>query len=153
MEIVEIFLFIVAALAIVAILASTIKKISSYYKQRFDYSIWSGVFILILSFSLIGIDLTLYYGENIPLFIVAGLLILITFVQDLRLSGLTFGFAGILFQLLMAVIFVFILAGLFLGLLIKVITKRSSKALNTLLGTTTDFWDGVLALPAFFSMR
>lgn len=56
MEIVEVFLFIVAAIAVIAILASIIKKISSYYKQRFGYSIWSGVFVLILAFSLAGID-------------------------------------------------------------------------------------------------
>ena len=153
MEIVEVFLFIVAAIAVIAILASIIKKISSYYKQRFGYSIWSGVFVLILAFSLAGIDCTHYGANNIPLFLASGALVLLTMIQDFRLSGIGIGILGFLFQALMAVVFAFIIAGLLIGLIIKAITKRSNSALNALLGTTNEFRDGLISFPAFLRLR
>ena len=109
--------------------------------------------MLILAFSLAGIDCTHYGANNIPLFLASGALVLLTMIQDFRLSGIGMGLLGFLFQALMAVVFAFIIAGLLIGLIIKAITKRSNSALNALLGTTNEFRDGLISFPAFLRLR
>lgn len=143
MKIVEVLLFMAVAIAVIAIFASIIKSISSYYKQRFGYSIWTGVFVLILAFSLAGIDCTHYYSNNILLFSIAGALGLLTMIQDIRLSGIGMGILGFLFQIIMAVIFVLVLAGLMIGFILKAITKRRNVVFKDLLGITSEFREGL----------
>lgn len=103
MELAELLLIILGLLFIIFISIATIVRISSFYRNKYGFSVWSGVIVLlpvlILSATAYGSDIV-----NTMLVIAGVILIGYAIVQDIRLAGPFYGTLAFLFQVLMTLL-------------------------------------------------
>lgn len=108
------FLTIVAIIAIVlagAIAAiAALVKVTAFYKQRFGFSIWSGVllFILALSLSVVAIATDLGTQCQFVLLTLSAFLVLLTGYNDVRLAGGGWGVVALCLQILFSLGFILV---------------------------------------------
>lgn len=114
-----------------------VRKISAFYKQRFQFSIWSGVLLFVLALSIIVIigtasvrELTMYV-----LIAIAALLAILTIYNDIRLAGLGWGTLAVTLQILFSLCFVFLILFALIGYVMKKIFNIHSSLLNSIFGT------------------
>lgn len=117
-----------------------VRKISAFYKQRFQFSIWSGVLLFVLALSIIVIigtasvsELTMYV-----LLAIAALLAILTIYNDIRLSGIGWGTLAVTLQILFSLCFVFLILFALIGYVMKKIFNIHSSLLNSIFGTGFD---------------
>lgn len=104
----------------VAGIISLVKYISDLYRDRFRFSIWSGVFLFLLSVSLLII--AAYAGDEMTVLVlelVAVVLFGLVIYHDIRLAGFGWGTLAVGLQLLFAVSFLFLLVFLIIGYFIR----------------------------------
>lgn len=90
MELLTLAAIIAGIIAVIIGLIVVIKKISAFYKQRFQFSIWSGVLLLVVALALLLIssaDGTTQQTVYVML-VIAAILALLTIYNDIRLAGL-----------------------------------------------------------------
>ena len=148
MEIVELVLIIAGLAAILIGLVVVIQKCAHFFKQKYGFSVWSGVLLVVLGIVLIGLDIAHYAGDNYYLLIAGGLLFVLTIVQDIRFAK-WMGITAFIFQGFLALVFIFLVALAVLAYIVKVFTKRNNAVLDYITGTTRDFREGIMQLPAF----
>lgn len=114
-----------------------VRKISVFYKQRFQFSIWSGVLLFVLALSIIVIigtasvsELTMYV-----LLAIAALLAILTIYNDIRLAGLGWGTLAVTLQILFSLCFVFLILFALISYVMKKIFNIHSSLLNSIFGT------------------
>ena len=116
------FLVAIIAIAIVSVIGviSFVRNISAYYRDRFRFSIWSGVFIFLFAIALL--ILAASPGTGTGAFIVeliaAGLAALVIY-KDVHLAGLGWGVLAVGLQVLFAISFLFMLTFLLIGYFIR----------------------------------
>lgn len=107
------FLTIVAIIAIVVIGAiaviAALAKVTTFYKQRFGFSVWSGVllFALALSLSVIAIATDLGTQVQFILLTLSAFLVLLTGYNDVRLAG-GWGVVALCLQILFSLGFILV---------------------------------------------
>ena len=77
MGLMEYLLIAVGAIAAAFLLVTIVRRISAYYRQRFNMSVWAGVFMLAIAAVLIAYSLYHYQSIYVPIAIAAGVLLLI----------------------------------------------------------------------------
>lgn len=101
MGLVEYLLIAVGAIAVAFLIVTVVRRISAYYRQRHNMSIWAGVFMLAIAAVLVAFSIYHYQNVNIPIVIVAGVLLLLTVFLDIRHAGIGMGLLALLFQLIL----------------------------------------------------
>ena len=106
MELLTLAAIIAGIIAVIIGLIVVIKKISAFYKQRFQFSIWSGVLLLVVALALLLIssaDGTTQQTVYVML-VIAAILALLTIYNDIRLAGVAWGGLAVLLQIIFALI-------------------------------------------------
>lgn len=127
-----------------------VKKISAFYKTRFRFSIWSGVLLFLIAFSLLAIPSATEVTRSTAyiMLAVAAVLALITVYNDIRLAGFLWGALAAVLQILFSLCFViFIFCAL-----VSLVMKKFFNIRNSLI---TSVFDGLglkgeLALLLYF---
>lgn len=91
---------------------ATIAKVTAFYKQRFSFSIWSGVLLFVLALSLSAIAIATDIGTQgqFILLTLSAFLVLLTGYNDIRLAGGGWGVAVLCLQLLFSLGFILVVA-------------------------------------------
>lgn len=121
--------------AIIGLIVVT-KKVSEFYKLRFQFSIWSGVLLFVVAFALLLIstsEKTTQRSAYILLAVVA-LLAILTIYNDIRLAGFTWGLLAIALQIIFSLCFVFLVFLAFIGFVMKKLFNIHSSLLTSILG-------------------
>ena len=117
MELIYLIAIIVVVVVAVIGVISFVRNISSYYRDRFCFSIWSGTFILLFAIALL-ILASSGTGAVIAE-IIASLLAALVIYKDIRLAGFGWGILAVGLQVLFAVSFLFMLVFLVIGYFIR----------------------------------
>jgi hypothetical protein len=131
MEYILIGIGIVAALFAVG---NLIIRVSVYYRQRFNMSVWAGVFVLVIA-GVIGTYAVIHYDKpNLLLIAIAIVVAVLIVFLDIRHAGAGMGTTAFLFQIVMAGLFVFLLLVLALRFVINTATHRRGRQMLAMLG-------------------
>lgn len=136
MQLLTIAAVVAGVIAIVVFLIIAVKKVSTFYKQRFQFSIWSGVLLLVMALASLlisttdGVTQQMIYITSGVSFILAAL----TIYNDIRLAGFVWGCIAILLQIVFSLSFVLLI---FLALL-GVVMKKLFNIHNALLASIFD---------------
>lgn len=137
MEGIEIIFVIIAAIAIATLLTIAVRKVSAYYRREFNYSIWSGVALVILSFALTGYGLYNEQSINIWLIIASVIVFAFSVLLDIRHAGLAMGLLALLLQIVLALFFILVILMLFVIFCVRAIIGKSERS--------ADFSSGILS--------
>lgn len=116
------YLVAIIAIAIVSVsgIMSFVRNISAYYRDRFRFSIWSGVVILLFAIALL--ILAGSSGNETSVFIVeliVALLVALVIYKDIRLAGFSWGVLAMGLQTLFAISFLLMLVVLLVSYFIR----------------------------------
>lgn len=119
----------IIAIAVVSVIGviSFVRNVSSYYRDRFRFSIWSGVFILFFAIALF--ILASSGTGTVVCEIVAVLLVVFVIYKDIRLAGLDWGCLAVGIQILFAVSFLFMLLFIVITYFVNSIFSRRRSTL------------------------
>ena len=134
MELLTLAAIIAGIIAVIIGLIVVIKKISAFYKQRFQFSIWSGVLLLVVALALLLIssaDGTTQQTVYVML-VIAAILALLTIYNDIRLAGVAWGGLAVLLQIIFALSFVFLIIFALIGFVMKKLFNIHSSLLTFL---------------------
>lgn len=135
------FLTIVAIIAIVVVGAiaaiAAIAKVTAFYKQRFGFSLWSGVLLFVLALSLSVIALTTSIGTKgqFILLTLSAFLVLLTGYNDIRLAGGGWGVAALSLQVLFSLGFILVVTFAVIMFILKKLFKIHSALLTSIFGS------------------
>lgn len=152
MEIVELALILLGFIALLVLSITTISKISVFYRNHFNFSIWSGILLMsvaLVSLVIIGSDNT----SKHPLVLVfVFLTYLLSLVQDIRLSGFTYGILGFIFQVIMTFAMFSLLIIVLACWLGRVITRSTRRLTTPLWGVANEIRYATILLPIFIKL-
>ena len=152
------FLTIVAIIAIVVVGAIAaivaIAKVTAFYKQRFTFSIWSGVllFVLALSLSVIAISTDLGTQGQIILLTLSAFLVLLTGYNDIRLAGGGWGVIALCLQMLFSLGFILVVAVAIIMFVLKKVFKMPSTLFSSIFGNEFNIRSELLLLALFLHL-
>ena len=112
----------IVAIAIVSVIGviSFVRNISAYYKDRFRFSIWSGVFIFLFAIALLILGASSSAGSGVFVVeLIAAILAALVIYKDIHLAGFGWGVLAVGLQVLFAVSFLFMLTFLLIGYFIR----------------------------------
>ena len=150
MGLVEYLLIAVGAIAVTFLLVTVVRRISAYYRQRHNMSIWAGVFMLATVAVLVAFSIYHYQDVNVPLLVVAGVLLLLTGFLDIRHAGVGMGLLALLFQLFLAGAFIAVIVVAVILYVIRALRRGDDLVLDAVTGTTSGFRNGVQLFFRFF---
>lgn len=137
MEILTLATVIAGIIATMIGLIIAIKKVSVFYRQRFQFSIWSGVllFVLVLALTLVSAsEGTTQYAVYIMMGI-AVILVVLTIYNDIRLAGFAWGCLAVLLQIIFSLSFVFLVVFVLIGIMMKKLFHIHNTLLSTFFGS------------------
>ncbi len=117
MESMEIVILLTALLAITVGTVWAVIKCAKFYKQRFGFSVFSGVIIMILVFVLLYYNMKDYNGKNLLMIILAFCATAFVVIRDIQLAKVSYGLGAFAIQTILALLsffFIAVLLGLFL---------------------------------------
>lgn len=150
MGLVEYLLIAVGAIAVVFLMVTVVRRISAYYRQRHNMSVWAGVFMLAIAAILVVFSIYHYQDINIPLIIGAGVLLLLTGILDMLHAGIGMGLLALLFQLILAGAFIAVIVIAVILYVIRALRRGDDFVLDAVTGTTSGFRNGVQLFFRFF---
>ena len=150
MGLVECILIIIGIISVAFLLVTIVRRISAYYRQRHNMSVWAGVFMLAIAAILVAFSLYHYQDVNIPLLVVAGVLLLLTGFLDIRHAGVGMGLLALLFQLVLAGAFIAVIVVAIVLYVIRALRRGDDLVLDAVTGTTSGFRNGVQLFFRFF---
>lgn len=150
MGLMEYLLIAVGVIAIGFLLITIVRRISAYYRQRYNMSVWAGVFMLAIAAVLVAYDIYHFTSSNIPLFIGAGALLLLTGFLDMRHAGIGMGLLALLFQLVLAAAFIAVIVIAIFYFVIRSLRRGDDLVLDAVTGTTSGVRNGVHLFFRFF---
>lgn len=153
MGLIEYILIAVGAIAVALLLITVVRRISAYYRQRHNMSIWAGVFLLTVATVLVAYSLYRYYrynGSNIILYVIAGVIFLLTSFLDIRHAGFGMGLLALLLQLILAAGFIAVIIAAVIYSIIRALRRGDDMILDAVTGTTSGFRNGVQLFFRFF---
>ena len=111
MELLTLAAIIAGIVAAIIGLIVVIKKVSAFYKLRFQFSIWSGVLLFVVAFALLPISASEGITRQAAyiLLAVSVLLAILTIYNDLRLAGVVWGLLAVILQIAFSLCFVFLI--------------------------------------------
>ena len=121
--------------AIIGLIVVT-KKISSFYKQRFNFSIWSGVLLLVGAFALL-LASTSDGVSRQAMYIMTGIsviLAILTIYNDIRLAGFAWGSLAVILQIVFSLSFIFLIFFALVGFVMKKLFNIHSSLLTSIFG-------------------
>lgn len=150
MDIVKYLLIAVGAIAVAFLLVTVVRRISAYYRQRYNMSVWAGVFLLAIAVVMIAFLVFYYKSANIPIIIIASLLVILTGFLDIRHAGWGMGFLALLFQIILAAAFIAVIVVAIVYFVIRALRRGDDMILDAVTGTTSGFRNGVRLFFQFF---
>ena len=136
MELLTLAAIIAGIIAAIIGLIIVIKKISAFYKHRFQFSIWSGVLLLVVALALLLISSsdgttrqTVYVMTAI-----AAILAILTIYNDIRLAGFAWGSLAVVLQFVFALSFVFLIFFALIGFVMKKLFNIHNSLLTSIFG-------------------
>ena len=121
--------------AIIGLIVVT-KKISAFYKQRFNFSIWSGVLLLVGALALL-LASTSDGVSRQAMYIMTGIsviLAILTIYNDIRLAGFAWGSLAVIFQIVFSLSFIFLIFFALVGVVMKKLFNIHSSLLTSIFG-------------------
>lgn len=112
------------------------KKVSAFYKLRFQFSIWSGVLLFVVAFAMLLISASEGVARQTAyiLLAVAALFAILTIYNDIRLAGLAWGVLAIVLQIVFSLCFVFLILFALMGFVMKKLFNIHSSLLTSIFG-------------------
>ncbi len=150
MGLMECLLIIIGVIAVAFLLVTIVRRISAYYRQRYNMSVWAGVFMLVIATVLVAFSAYHYQEPNIPLFVAAGLLLLLTGFLDIRHAGIGMGLVALLFQTVLALGFIAVIVVVVVLYIIKTIRRGDNLLFDAVTGTTGGLRNGAILFFRFF---
>lgn len=150
MGLVEYLLIAVGAIAVAFLMVTVVRRISAYYRQRHNMSVWAGVFMLAIAAVLVAFSIYHYGDVNVPLVVVAGVLLLLTGFLDIHHAGVGMGLLALLFQLVLAGAFIAVIVVAVILYVIRALRHGDDLVLDAVTGTTSGFRNGVQLFFRFF---
>lgn len=150
MGLMECLLIAVGAIALLFLMVTVVRRISAYYRQRYNMSIWAGVFMLAIAAVIIAFSIYCYENVNIPLIAISVALLLITGFLDMRHAGIGMGLLALLFQFVLALAFIVVIVVAIILFVIRSIRRGDDLVLDAVTGTTSGFRNGVQLFFRFF---
>lgn len=121
--------------AIIGLIVVT-KKISAFYKQRFNFSIWSGVLLLVGALALL-LASTSDGVSRQAMYIMTGIsviLAILTIYNDIRLAGFAWGSLAVILQIVFSLSFIFLTFFALVGVVMKKLFNIHSSLLTSIFG-------------------
>lgn len=121
--------------AIIGLIVVT-KKISAFYKQRFNFSIWSGVLLLVGALALL-LASTSDGVSRQAMYIMTGIsviLAILTIYNDIRLAGFAWGSLAVILQIVFSLSFIFLIFFALVGVVMKKLFNIHSSLLTSIFG-------------------
>ncbi len=136
MELLTLAAIIAGIIAAIIGLIVIIKKISAFYKQRFNFSIWSGVLLLVGALALL-LASTSDGVSRQTMYIMTGMsafLAILTIYNDIRLAGFAWGSLAVILQIAFSLSFVFLIIFALIGFVMKKLFNLHSSLLSSIFG-------------------
>ena len=110
MELLTLAAIIVVMIAIVACTITVLKNVSDFYRERFRFSIWSGVFLFVVALSLVILSgsLSSQGASAYIVGIISAIIVAVTIYNDIRLAGFGWGALAVGLQILLSFCLLFI---------------------------------------------
>lgn len=110
MELLTLAAIVIVMIAIVAGTITVLKNVSDFYRDRFRFSIWSGVFLFALALSLVILSgsLSAQGTSTYIVGIISAIIVAITIYNDVRLAGFGWGALAVCLQILLSFCLLFI---------------------------------------------
>ena len=121
--------------AIIGLIVVT-KKISAFYKQRFNFSIWSGVLLLVGALALL-LASTSDGVSRQAMYIMTGIsviLAILTIYNDIRLAGFAWGSLAVILQIVFSLSFIFLIFFALVGVVMIKLFNIHSSLLTSIFG-------------------
>lgn len=121
--------------AIIGLIVVT-EKISAFYKQRFNFSIWSGVLLLVGTLALL-LASTSDGVSRQAMYIMTGIsviLAILTIYNDIRLAGFAWGSLAVILQIVFSLSFIFLIFFALVGFVMKKLFNIHSSLLTSIFG-------------------
>lgn len=121
--------------AIIGLIVVT-KKISAFYKQRFNFSIWSGVLLLVGTLALL-LASTSDGVSRQAMYIMTGIsviLAILTIYNEIRLAGFAWGSLAVILQIVFSLSFIFLIFFALVGFVMKKLFNIHSSLLTSIFG-------------------
>lgn len=136
MELLTLAAIIAGIIAAIIGLIIVIKKISAFYKHRFQFSIWSGVLLLVVALALLLISLSdrTTWQTGYVMTAIAAILAILTIYNDIRLAGFAWGSLAVFLQIVFSFCFLFLVFITLIGLVLKKLFHMRSALLSSLFG-------------------
>ena len=150
MGLMEYLLIAVGVIAVGFLLITIVRRISAYFRQRYNMSVWAGVFMLAIAAVLVAYNIYHYESTNIPFFIGAGALLLLTGFLDMRHAGIGMGLLALLFQIVIAAAFIAVIIIAIIYFVIRSLRRGDDLVLDAVTGTTSGFRNGIQLFFRFF---
>lgn len=150
MGLVEYLLIAVGAIAAIFFLVSVVRRISAYYRQRHNMSVWAGVFLLAVAVVLVAYSFYHYGTWRTTLVYVAGAMLLITGVLDMIHAGIGMGFLALVFQLVLAAFFIVVIVIAVALYVFRSVRRGDDLVMDAVTGTTSGFRNGMQLFFRFF---
>lgn len=110
MELLTLAAIVIVMIAIVAGTITVLKNVSDFYRDRFRFSIWSGVFLFALALSLVILSgsLSAQGTSTYIVGIISAIIVAIIIYNDIRLAGFGWGALAVCLQILLSFCLLFI---------------------------------------------
>lgn len=152
MGLIEYILIGVGTIAFAFLLIGIVRRISRYYRERHNMSVWAGVFLLVIGLVIVAYSYIHYQKINIPFIVAASIIAIITLVLDLVHAGIGMGILAFLLQIILSVFFIAIAIAAIVFFIIRSLRRGEDMVLDTVTGTTSGFRNAVQLFFRFFTL-
>lgn len=146
----------IIAILIICVIAATtaIVKVSAFYRQRFGFSLWSGVLLFVVAVSILLIAETapIKVQTQYVLMGILAILVILTGLNDVRLAGYAWGALAFCLQIVLSLCFVILILVALVGLVLRRVFKIQSSLFNSILGTNSSLKAEFLLLVYFLHL-
>ncbi len=150
MGLIEYLLIAIGVIAGIFLLVTVVRRISAYYRRQHNMSIWAGVFMLAIAAVIVTFSIYHYQNVNIPLVVVAIVLMLLTGYLDIRHAGMGMGLLALIFQFFLAAAFIAVIVVAVVIYVIRALRRGDDLVLDAVTGTTNGFRSGIMLFFRFF---
>ena len=137
MELMECLLIIVGAIIVLFLLVAIVLRITAYYRQRFNMSVWPGMLMLALAVVMLVYSIYHYRYFYMPIVIAAGILLLITCILDMAHAGFGMGLLALIFQTVLAAAFILVIIIAIILMVVRSLRKGDDLVLDAVTGTSS----------------
>lgn len=149
MAFVELLLIFLGLIAAFAASISIITNISSFFRNKYGFSIWSGVLILFIAFMLILVSTSSSVSGNSVLVVLSLIICVFTIIQDVRLAGFAYGLLGFIFQSVMTLLLFLIIIFAISVAIARAVTRSTRFMTGRYAGVFQEVRYAIILFPVF----